>query len=451
MEGKIAFLVYSPWRQARRKNDSFDGLSNLGAYMLKDVLNRNRIDCDFCSVDSAHLYDVVLVSFTSHLDMLAFASIVIRHPHWQKGKRKFIVIGGGFGMQNPMSIKDYLDYGWFGRGENNIVEIVKNPREFEHESYMDVNNPKITKVAQSEKVYPFQFDYPNTAHGKEAYRETIQGCPNKCFYCHYSWVRKHHNTGNHFNLSLYVGSQELDMFNLEMYRPTCAQLTVGLDGYSERLRKIVNRHNTNEDIENFIIGVSEKTQIKGKSVFLRLYNIIGYETETPDDFYEFKDLIQRIQPRIKKRILLTTHNTPLRPSTCTPMAYAAIQSTTHLRRDTGKPVIPETENLMWFNSRFDESDYARFEYMLIERFTEQYRELFTLLATTRKFNTQKTSDKWFFVNSKYNLTDLYREYDINEDLPTWFLEGYMPQGAIRKLRLQMKRKQGIDYVKKTNS
>lgn len=438
MERSVAFLVYKSWRPARRKNDSFDGLSNIGAYMLIDKLKRSGIEVDFCSVDSAKKYKLVLISFTSALDILAFGRVVINHPDWKK--RKFTTVGGGFGMQNPMAVKQWLDYSWFGRGENDIIDIVKANGHYESISMMDTNKPKVSKIAQSKEIYPYGFNYPNNAHGKDQYKETIMGCPNKCFYCHYSWARKHIDKGKHFELSLYASSQELDMFNVEQYDPKVAQLTAGLDGYSERLRKIVNRQNTNQDIKDFILGVSQRTQITGKALFLRLYNIIGYETETIEDWEEFKNIIIEIEPKIKKRILLTTHSTPLRPSPATPMAFAELQPITHLKQPTGIPVLKETDNLLWFTSRFEEGEFARLEMLLVERFTEQYRDLFTMIVTNKKFNSLPTSKKWYYVKQKYNLTDLYREYDVTEQIPSWFLEGYKSMDAIKKLRLQMKRK-----------
>jgi hypothetical protein len=62
MMPKVAFLVYDSWREARRKDDSFDGLSNIGAYMLIDAAKKDGVNIDFCSVDSASKYDIVFTS-----------------------------------------------------------------------------------------------------------------------------------------------------------------------------------------------------------------------------------------------------------------------------------------------------------------------------------------------------------------------------------------------------
>lgn len=441
MERKIAFLVYQPWKESRRKNDSFDGLSNIGAYMLIDVLNRHSIDCGFCSVDSAYKYDIVLISFTSNMDVFAFAKVVINHPQWKQGRRKFTTIGGGFGLQNPIAIREWLDFAWFGRAENFIIDIVKHGKDFRHESFMDTNNPKVSKIAQSETLYPYLFKFASSAHGKNEYKEQIMGCPNKCFYCHYSWARKFIKTSDHYESSaLYSSSQELDMFNVEGYNPKISQLTVGLDGYSERLRNIVNRRTKNEDIRKFLIGITEKTQVKGKVLFMKLYNIIGYESETPADFEEFRTIIMDVEPYLQKRILLTTHSTPLRPSPATPLAYAAIQPTHKLRRNSGTPLIPETSRLLWYNSRFEESDYSRLEVIIVERYTDKQEAVFRFILNNSKFRALPVAQKWMIINNKFDLSDLFREYDVTEQLPSWFLEGYMSQDVMKKLRLQMKSK-----------
>ena len=230
------------------------------------------------------------------------------------------------------------------------------------------------------------------------------------------------------------------MFNLEMYNPKCAQITAGLDGYSQRLREIVNRHNTNDNIREFITGISHKTQITGKSVFLRLYNIIGYETEGQDDFEEFKSIMIEIEPKLKKKILLTTHSTPLRPSPCTPLAYAEIQPISKLRKDPGRLIMPETDRLAWYNSRYEESEYTRLESMTVERYTHEHQRLFHFIATSSKLAALKSAEKMMFIKNNFDLKNIYREYDINEQIPTWFLHGYTPQEKIKKMRLQMKRK-----------
>lgn len=240
---KTAFLVYDAWREPRRKNKSFDGLSNIGAYLLLDVCNRYGINIEFCSVDSANKYEVVLISFTSNYDVLAYAYEVGRHPDWQRGKRKFVTIGGGFGMQNPIPIKEWLDFAWFGRAENEIIDIILSKGKLKHESMLDLNSMKVCKLNQLNELYHYEIDLKTSDKKHNSYKEKIIGCPQKCFFCNYTWSRSYKKTSDHYNLSMYAGSQELDMFNIEDYNPKTAKLTVGLDGIDEQCRYFVNKKN----------------------------------------------------------------------------------------------------------------------------------------------------------------------------------------------------------------
>jgi len=441
MEGivpKTAFLVYKTWREARRKDSSWDNLSQIGPYMLIDTLMRAGIKVEFCSADSAKNYELILVSLTSNYDILAFAREVFGHPEWKN--RKFKVAIGGFGAQNPYPIQEYIDYVWFGRAENEIVWLVKNRFDVEHPSLMKLPNWKVCKINQSDKLYPYPIQLHTKAHGKEEITETIYGCPNKCFYCHYTWARKYIHTSEHYQLKQYSSSQELDMFNIEQYDPKVARVLVGLDGYSERLRYIVNRKITNENIREFVEGISNRTETKGNAIVLKMYNITGYETETDADYQEFVDLLNS-NFKLKKRVLLVVHNTPLHPSPCTPIAYAKINMRVNVRKHYGKPIV-DKPLLNAFYSHYQETDYGLLESLVVERAQASTQKIFIDIVFNKKLKQLLSDDKIKALSMKHDLTPLYREYSVHEKLPTWFIEGYMPQDAIRKLRLQMLKKQG---------
>jgi len=433
---KIAFLVYKPWRKPRRKETSWDNLSQIGPYMLIDTLRRAGIDVGFCSSDSARNYDVVMVSLTSNYDVLAFSREVFGHPDWKN--RKFKVVIGGFGAQNPYPIQEYVDFVWFGRAENEIVWLVNNKFDVDHPSLMKLPNWKVCKINQSDKLYPYPIRLNTKAHGKEEITETIYGCPNKCFYCHYTWARKYIHTSKHYQLKQYPSSQELDMFNIEQYDPKVASVLVGLDGFSERLRFLVNRKITNDNVKEFIEGISNKTETKGKAIMLKMYNITGYETETDEDYQEFVDLLNS-DMNLKKRVLLIVHNTPLRPSPCTPIAYAKITPYANARKYNCK--IIDKPLISGFFSNYQESNYALLESLVVERAQASTQKIFIDVVFNKKLKQLLSDDRIKALSMKHDLSPLYREYSVDEQLPTWFVEGYMPQTTIKKLRLQMKKRQ----------
>ena len=181
MKYDIAFLVFAPAKK-RRKDNSFDGNDNIGAYVIKEVLETSGHQIDFCAPETAHKFKVVLVSLTSTYDVFAFYQAVALRPEWQRDKRQFKVVCGGFGLQNPYPIRNFIDYGVFGRGEaiaNKVVESALNDKTCEHESVM--NLPEITpvKIAQAQTLYV-----------GECFQEEFIGCSGKCLFCHYTWARK---------------------------------------------------------------------------------------------------------------------------------------------------------------------------------------------------------------------------------------------------------------------
>ncbi len=187
----IAFLVYYPFKQ-RQDNNSFDGNYNIGANVIIDLLNRNNIHVDFCTADTAHNYKIVLVSFTSDYDVYAFYIAVSLLPTWQPKSRKFVVVGGGEGMQNPTTIRNFLDYGVFGRAENiitDLIDCVLGGSIFINPSVMNLPEIHEVVVNQVKELYPYSVNLGG-GRGKRNWKESFMGCPNKCLFCHYTWSRK---------------------------------------------------------------------------------------------------------------------------------------------------------------------------------------------------------------------------------------------------------------------
>lgn len=435
MDKKIAFLVFPDWLSPRRDNKSFDGVSNIGAYMLMDVAERNGISIGFCSVDTAFEQDIVLVSMTSQFDVLSFYKTVRRHPDWQKGRRKFRVLCGGFGMQNPFPILDYVDSFWFGRCEDEFMNWL-SIEDYEHESLMYPDKPKTCKIHQSACLYPHTFKLHTGINGHDNFREKIMGCPNKCLFCHFSFSRKHIPTSEHYNLNNYGKStQELDMFNIDDIDYKIPMITIGLDGITERLRRLVNKPISDELVKETILRISYNTKCNG--VRLTFYNITGYETESEDDLEEFKALLLDVAPKMKKPITLKLHTTPLEPSPATPIAYCAVNL--HSKSDSwrNKEVMPKFDKLTSFHDRYNGSSWTQLCEILVGRFTEEYRPLLDLVCFNSKFKSLNNEEKLDFCETHFDLHNLVRRYETSEQLPSWVIESYFGQDTVRKMRDRM--------------
>lgn len=435
MDKKIAFLVFPDWLTPRRDNKSFDGVSNIGAYMLMDVAERNGISIGFCSVDTAFEQDIVLVSMTSQFDVLSFYKTVRRHPDWQKGRRKFRVLCGGFGLQNPFAILDYVDSFWFGRCEDEFVNWL-TIEDYEHESLMYPDKPKVCKIHQVDCLYPHKIKLHAGISGHDDFTEKIMGCPNKCFFCHFSFARKHIATSEHYNLNEYgKGSQELDMFNIDDIDYRIPQITIGLDGISERLRYMVNKRISDDLVKETLLRISTNTKCRG--VRLTFYNITGYETETEEDLEDLKEVLLYVAPRMKKPIALILHTTPLEPSVATPIAYSAVNIHSNSDIWRSNDIIPRFDKFTAFHSRYSGSSWTQLCEVVVGRFTEEYRNLLDLICFNPKFRNLCNADKLSFCENHFDLTNLVRRYETSEQLPSWVCESYFGQDTVRKMRDKM--------------
>lgn len=179
---EVAFLVFLP-EKTRRKNNSFIGNGNVGALVIIDVLKKHGINVDFCTTATANRYKVVLISLTSTYDCIAFYKEIALKTDWQYGRRRFLAIAGGFGMQNPTVLRKYIDYAVFGRGEDIIYPLVAaifgGNLAYEHECVMRLPDVYPVKICQAKELYD-----------TDVFKEDFIGCGNKCKFCHYTWVRK---------------------------------------------------------------------------------------------------------------------------------------------------------------------------------------------------------------------------------------------------------------------
>lgn len=269
------------------------------------------------------------------------------------------------------------------------------------------------------------------------------------FFCHYTFSRKNYIKDNNlYNISLYASTQEVDMFNIDKVNYKTPRITTAIDGIDEPLRYFVNKRISNDLIKHFILQLSSKSEVKGKAVFLKLYNITNYEIETIEHYNNFKNLLTSIEPLLRKRIILILHTTPLHPSPLTPMAYSKVSFGSVLNNKmSGKDIIKETANLKSIHSLYQESDWRAFESLSVERATENNKHIFHNIVFNNSLNKYKNQDKQKIILNKFDCSSLIKEYTTNEQLPTWFLNGYISNDKIKKMReLQIKK-----YIRPSNN
>jgi hypothetical protein len=413
---QVAFLVFDPLK-AKRKDGSFDGNGNVGAQVVKELLDRVGIDVGFCDAATAKNYKVILVSFTSSYDVISFYKQVCKLEHWRRGKRAFHVIGGGFGMQNPVTIRNYLDSAVFGRGEGVVeplVSAILDGKSYSHPSIMHL--PDIT---------PVQINQADTLLDLKCFKETFTGCPHKCLFCNYSWSRKCLGNGSAYvQTELTGGSPELTWKEMLKWEAKIGRGRSAIDGFSQRLRFAFGKQITDEEI---IEGINHRGSFDGNTV-LTVYNIGNMPTETDEDRKHLESVLKKCDP--KNRVVVVVHTTPFRPSPATPMQWAA----TSLRPSyhyIGGRFFCDRPNLQLCHSRGNESGYSHLQTLVVERATESSDKLFHAIATNSKLNGLKSMDSVKSIEAAFDLTQYLREYELGEE-PTWFLNSYVDKKAMRK-------------------
>lgn len=406
-KNEVALLVYRPLKD-KRADSSFDGNGNVGALVIKELLEKSGVSVDFCSTSTAKNYKVVLLSLTSSYDVVSYYKQVWNNKDFFN--RKFKVVCGGFGLQNPVAIRNLVDYALFGRAEGVVEKLVASilsGEDYKHESIMRL--PEIHSV---------NIRYADSLLDLDCYKETFQGCPHKCLFCNYSWSRR--QIGNEFgyvqsSLTNNFGSSELTWKQMMQWPHKLGRARSAIDGFSERLRYAYGKPISNEEI---IEGLNHRGSFDGNTV-LMVYNIGNMPGETDDDRKELESVMLKADP--KNRVLVVLHTTPFRPSPATPMQWAPASLYPSYHEYAGK-FWCNRDNLQLCHSRGNESAFSHLITLIVERATPtaDCDKLFHAVATNSKLNSLKSLDAVAAIRRGFDLSPFLREYELGKE-PTWFL------------------------------
>lgn len=418
---RIAFLVYAP-RKKRRKDDSFDGYGNVGALVIIDALQRHGFTVGFCSADSAHGYDVVLVSLTSTWDMYAFYAAVC--GKWDN--RKFVVIAGGAGMQNPTAIRKYVDVAVFGRAEQwfpYFIGDVIDGNHPVHPSAMRPKDPTDVIISQPSGLYP---------HAIGEWKEEFVGCPLKCKFCHYTFARKKMGEGESYVQETLAGSSspELTLDGVIGIGKKHGRIRTAIDGFSERLRWVYGKKIENADIVRAINAAG----LYGGTTTLIVYNIGAFPTETDTDRAEIVQTISAAEP--DGRVIFVLHTTPFRPSLATPMQWEPVS----LLPDFSKlraTAFRDDDRVRAVHSFTLETPYSLLSSVVAERASIKTDRLFHAIATNKKLAALRSDHAVRAIAREFDISEYLREYELDQK-PYPYIHGIVSDGQLRKIAAKMR-------------
>ena len=427
---KICTYVQTKYAKQTYKNECYNVRINAGMAVVVDILKRNGYAVDFAGSATVHNYDVVLVQITSDCDWWDF---IAERITWQKGNYKVIV--GGAGVLNVRPFLPFIDYFVLGRAENNIdllIDALNKYGEYESDNVINSKTFDVNKkyyLKQVDEIYPHDICLENG----DTYHEDVVGCNHKCLFCGYTWQRKQAKT-EEFNYSgLWHGGKDRERAMIDMDNGVAVDLvklrTTAIDGLSERLRFMVNKKISNQMLIKFLIKLASCE----KPHQVKFYNIVGYPTETIDDWIDFKEQIKKADSEFKKQEKQTSillHSTPFRampatPLACKPMSYKNYRGEIGKQLGQGlKGNIFYQGNAMWaVESMATESLCTVIQSAIVWRGTEQDTDNFVKLACNKKFNTANSVIKQITLEKYFDVKNLFAELTL-ETLPTKYLRTY---------------------------
>lgn len=313
------------------------------------VIMRDKVDL----IGVSFTFDMDFLHIFSFLEKnkLAFKSCERREND------PLIFAGGPVITSNPEPYKNIFDFMIIGDGEDLNLEVVRLCVENKSLSkseklsllsqiegiYVPSINSKVRKITQKLSECIYTPIISEKAFFKNTFiLEVERGCANRCGFCLASYMNmpirfvdyekiietiefglKYTNKiallgaqitahpdfpkickyietkiDNGEKIEMGISSLRVDSFTTEIVRTLVKagqkNLTLAIEAGSERLRRVINKHLTEEQIFS-AIEVAQNCGLKG----LKFYGMIGLPTETFDDIEEIVNLSKRIRSKYK--------------------------------------------------------------------------------------------------------------------------------------------------------
>jgi radical SAM superfamily enzyme YgiQ (UPF0313 family) len=348
-----------------------------------------------------------------------------------------IIVGGNQATGYPNSLmpwvsKIYLGDGdsWDGKNEENLI---------------DCKNPKIKKPCYQKILKPFL--YEDVQQNRRTFCEMSRGCKHSCFFCQYGWIKPYRESdvedirtillsaktksirmfaADRFQHSQYkqirtamdkIGKNDTGsdvsvsfLLNNKNYLSLTNKVRVGVEGMSERLRKLVGKPLTDEQLVDFVIS-TKAAGIKS----MDWYMIYGLPNETQDDWEGFEKLLKEIDRNIDDNYVIAIHWNAFTPSSLTPFQYhSSAWGYDRGFKDYIRNIRLEKIKLM--HKPLMSSNELVTKRMLAMRSTGETKDLIYTLAMNNSLFKKK--EKAILAEyKKITGKDLHAKWDIDDPMP----------------------------------
>lgn len=434
---RICAYVQEKYAKTTYKNECMDSRQFVGLRVIVDALEKQGYQVDYAGMATVHQYDVVLVSLTADCDWWPFIAERIR---WQKGSYRVVI--GGAGVLHVTPFLPFADYFSLGRGEESIPNLVKaldGKEHFQDDSIIsaiDFREDRSYHIRQTSELYPCSVDLGFS--GAE-YRENAIGCNHKCLFCGYTWHRKFLSPNDYYAIKggMFPDMENKERAMLDIKRdPSTVNFsklrTTAIDGMSERLRFMVNKRISKQTMIDFL---EMMILSDAKPHQLKLFNIVGYPTETDDDWMEYLETIKQADlseagTSNGKQWSIVLHNTPFRPMPATPLACAPMSKRNYrgeIGRTLGKGLkgnlIYQGRNLWSVESMGTDGLSTVMLSAIAHRGSPKDTDSIIKICKSKKFWSASSAEKERTLEHYFDMDYLFGEF-TPDNLPSRYLKTY---------------------------
>ncbi len=411
---------------------SFSGKS-VNCYGLEVVKHALASRGVLCSPYDRNIAAPVLVSLYWPEQLYDF----VRWRYKMHNVNRDIVVGGNYASTSPGAISAF-DTGVF-MGDGELFDGSLNG-----DYIAKKGEPKKKAIASA--VIPLPYEDVQTS--RRAFCEISRGCKNRCLFCQYGWLKPYREANltdimyickqastksirvfaaDRFAHSEYfsirqglktLGKNDTGsdvsmrfVFSNPQYLRFTNKIRVGIEGCSERLRRLVGKPFSDEKIVEFcrmVVDVGIKS--------LDWYMIYGLPTETSDDYVQFVELIKKVDAAMPPKYTIAIHWNAFTPNAQTPFQWAAPALSPGRYPELAKALNVRGRNIKIYHKPRFTSEWTLIRRMLAIRGNEGSAKLiYNFAFGESKF--RKNPRAFLRLCRKETGYDIMEEWPIDTPLP----------------------------------
>lgn len=379
-----------------------------------------------------------------------------------------IIVGGNTATANPDVFLAFVDRVYLGDGE-------EWDGSWEHRFIVEKENPLPKQIARTIDLLPVLYEDVQTT--RRAFCEIARGCQNKCLFCQYGWMKPYREadiadikliielaktksirvfSADRFQHSQYpqirallekkgaadTGSDASLPWILKHpeYLAYTNKIRTGIEGMSERLRRLCGKPYTDDMILDFSVKIAE-AGIK----CLDWYMIYGLPTESEEDVQAFRKLLLKLDKIMPKGYTLAIHWNAFTPSAQTPFQWE--KPAYRYNQEPMRRLLfsrREQDNMIFMHKPKFTSDATLLKRILAIRAFKENRELLYTLSKHPGY-FKKHSEAIFTKYKEQTGLSLSDKWTDEVEFP-WDKWVVYPKEKMRKVRDGFMRQYGLSKV-----